>query len=379
MGVTVRQKVKGKGEPWYIFIHANRTISSSKIGDKRAALAVASALRKKMALGEFQAADSPEEKQAPTFKEFCDQYMKEYAKVVLKQNTWKGYEIILKLHLVPEWGSKRLGEITRADVKTLILKKQNEGLKPGTVQNILVLASGIFTYAVESDLLPANPAHRLGRYIRKEDARKDVRPLSREQVAAFLKGVEEHYPDYYALFLCAFRTGMRLGELLGLRWCDVNFDGNLLQIQRSYSHGHFSTPKSKKFRQVDMSDQLKAALWSHRARLLGDFEGKLPEPLFPAPDGGYIDGTNLRNRVFFKLLRKLDFPRFRIHDARHTFASLLLQQGAPIHYVRDQLGHASIQTTVDVYGHLVPGTHRCEVNRLDAAPEAPDAVAKASG
>jgi integrase len=76
-------------------------------------------------------------------------------------------------------------------------------------------------------------------------------------------------------------------------------------------------------------------------------------------------GDNFRRRAFRKLLEKADVPQIRIHDIRHTFASLLLSQGEPLHYVKEQLGHASIQTTVDVYGHIVPGSNRNAVNRLD--------------
>ena len=86
---------------------------------------------------------------------------------------------------------------------------------------------------------------------------------------------------------------------------------------------------------------------------------------FPDRDGGPMDGDNFRRRVFYALLEKADIPRIRFHDIRHTFASLLLQQGESLHFVKEQMGHASIQTTVDVYGHLVPGSNRNAVNKLD--------------
>jgi integrase len=78
-----------------------------------------------------------------------------------------------------------------------------------------------------------------------------------------------------------------------------------------------------------------------------------------------MDVHNFRRRTFRKILEKADVPQIRIHDIRHTFASLLLAAGEPLHYVKDQLGHAAIQTTVDVYGHIVPGSNRNAVNRLD--------------
>jgi integrase len=183
----------------------------------------------------------------------------------------------------------------------------------------------------------------------------------------------------YPLLLCAFRTGMRLGELLGLACEDVNFPANTIEIRRAFSHGRLSTPKSHKSRVVDMSDQLGATLRDQRERLRLRFGGTLlatnvpgtrtPEAVvqlvFPSDTGGPLDGDNFRHRVFYPLLEEADVPRARFHDIRHTFASLLLQQGESLHYVREQMGHASIQTTVDVYEHLVPGSNRNAVNRLD--------------
>ena len=87
--------------------------------------------------------------------------------------------------------------------------------------------------------------------------------------------------------------------------------------------------------------------------------------VFPNLNGAAMDGDNFRKRVFYKLLEKANLPRVRFHDIRHTFASLLLQQGEPRNYVMEQMGHASIQTTVNVYGHIVPGSNRNAINKLD--------------
>ena len=95
----------------------------------------------------------------------------------------------------------------------------------------------------------------------------------------------------------------------------------------------------------------------------------MPEWLFCTEDGGALDGDNLRHRVFYKVLEKAQLRRVRFHDLRHTFASLLIAQGESLAYVRDQLGHASIQLTVDTYGHLIPGANRQAVDRLDDGPE----------
>lgn len=169
----------------------------------------------------------------------------------------------------------------------------------------------------------------------------------------------------------ALRTGLRLGELLGLQWADVDFHGRFIEVRRNLVAGRLTTPKSGKARRVDMSQQLsetlKGLLTTRKAEVLRNGWGKVPEWVFCNEDGGPLDGDNLRHRVFYKLLEKAGLRRIRFHDLRHTFASLLLQQNESPTYVKEQLGHASIQVTVDIYGHLIPGANRQAVDRLDDA------------
>ncbi len=382
MGVTVRQKTKGKGKPWWVVVCHNRQRWGKQIGDKRAAEAVASAIRQKIKAGEFHIDDKGAANRTPEFSVYARNYLETYAKTACKFNTYMGYKAIIELYLIPAWKGKHLDQITRTDVKQFLLQKQQDGMSPKTVENYKALISGLFTHAYEDEILSVNPALKLGRFIQKHDRKENVKPLTREQAASFLSKTKEEYPYHYPILLCAFRTGMRLGELLGLAWEDVHFDTNTIKVSRSYSHGRFSSPKSNKSRIVDMSDQLRDTLLAHRSRLTQKFKQGLPATMvpngtkgemevhlaFPSRDGGPTDGDNLRNRVFYDLLEKVDIPKIRFHDIRHTFASMLLQNGEPLHYVKEQMGHASIQTTVDVYGHLIPGSNRNAVNRLDDAP-----------
>ena len=95
---------------------------------------------------------------------------------------------------------------------------------------------------------------------------------------------------------------------------------------------------------------------------------KLPSWVFTTPEGTALDGDNLRHRVFYRLLEAAKLRQIRFHDLRHTYASLLIQNGEPLTYVKEQMGHSSIQVTVDVYGHLVPSANRAAVDKLDAVP-----------
>lgn len=186
---------------------------------------------------------------------------------------------------------------------------------------------------------------------------------------------------------------MREGELIGLKWGDIDFHGRFIEVRRNVSRGHATTPKSGKARRVDMSLQLTNTLdellGKRKAEALKREMEKPPEArrkpeevlanvmedwVFVTPEriikkklvpGTQLDPNNVRKRVFYPCLDAAELRRVRFHDLRHSYASLLIQQGESLAYVRDQLGHHSIQIAVDTYGHLVPGGNRQAVDRLD--------------
>lgn len=117
--------------------------------------------------------------------------------------------------------------------------------------------SAVLSQAVDDELLPANPAFRLGKYIgRKGQCRSsEIHPLTRDEASALLSAVQDHAPDFHPLFLCALRTGMRLRELLGLEWGDIDFHGRFIEVRRNLTGSVEGTPKNGKSRRVDMSQQ----------------------------------------------------------------------------------------------------------------------------
>jgi integrase len=154
-------------------------------------------------------------------------------------------------------------------------------------------------------------------------------------------------------------TGMRRGELFGLKWEDIDFEGSRIHVRRAVWRGKFVTPKSRRSRRaIDVTRTLKEAL----ARLPSRFRGDL---VFPADSGAPMDPENYTHRDWARTLRHSGLRRIRFHDLRHTYASLLIRQGAHPKYIQVQLGHASIQTTLDRYGHLMPDIHEAEARKLD--------------
>ena len=291
-----------------------------------------------------------------------------------------GYEGVLEQYLRPRIGSKRLDDVRRDDIKALINDLIARELSRNTVRNALCVVREIFNHAIEGGFVESNPAARLGRFTRtaKTAETKGV-ALTPAEVKSFLDAAKEVCPDYHLIFLTAVRAGLRRGEFVALRWGDIQFgkdesDPNrFLIVQHNYVRREHTTTKSKKSRRVNLSRELRRALIELRdKRLLEAFlKGKndiSDDLVFRSPDGAIVDPDNLYHRLFLPVLAKAGIRKIRLHDLRHTFGSQLIQSGASIVYVKEQMGHSSIQFTVDIYGHLIPGANVSFVDKLDELP-----------
>jgi integrase len=292
----------------------------------------------------------------------------------------------LKVHLYPLFGSKPLVRVTRKMVREMIATKQKAGLSQSTIRNILAPMRQLYNQAIDDGDAYENPAARVGKFNKRKDAATQLNPLTRKEVKTLLDKTLEKSPHWYPLLLCATRTGMREGELIALRGTNLDFRGQFIEVQQILSRGELTSPKNGRTRRVDMSGQLRDVLQEHLSRKRADaLRKEMEKPagerrdaatvvneimedwVFTTPtprSGRQLDPSNLR-KVFNSLLTAAKLRRIRFHDLRHTFASLLIAQGESLAYIRDQLGHHSIQITVDTYGHLVPGGNRQAVDKLD--------------
>jgi len=367
MGVRVRQKVKGKGNPWWAFVSHNGKRTSRKVGDKKAAEAVASTIRAKLQLGEF---GFEEKKPIPTFKEYSNRWIKTTVPATCKASTVRDYQDILDLHLLPVFKDIKITDITRGKVKTFLLEKLNNNYASSTVAHFRNCLSGVLNLALDDEIIQANPAQRLGKgFLKVKDHKGDINPLTSDELKLLLDAVYEHFPKHYTLFLLLARTGMRIGEALALKWGDLDYNGRFIEVKRSYVRDRISTPKNKQGRRVDMSLQLSEALKAHelisKKKGLALGLGDRPEYVFANEKGKIIDVSNWRRRVFKKALQKAELREIRIHDLRHTYATLRISKGDNVADVSNQLGHHSVKFTWDVYYHWTPGKKKSEVDALD--------------
>jgi len=319
-----------------------------------------------------------------TFGEYADWWLETCAKGNIKDSTLDEYRAVLNNHVYPVFGSRPLAKVTRMMVREFITQKKNANLSRSTIKNILAPVRAIYNQAIEDDVVQFNPASNVGKFNKRQSNEKQINPLTRDELAKLLETAREKMPHHHPALLCAARTGMREGELIGLKWMDVDFNGRFIEVRRTMSRGKVTLPKSGKTRRVDMSLQLTNALdellAKRKAKALKldmekpQDERRKPEVIltevmdswiFTTPVGTQLDPNNLRKYVFYRCLDLAELRRVRFHDLRHSFASLLIQQGESLAYIKDQLGHHSIQITVDTYGHLVPGGNRQAVDRLD--------------
>jgi len=367
MGVTIRQKSKGKGKPWWVFISHQGKRTSKRVGDKRAAEKVASQIRSQLNLGKY---DFEPKRSIPLFKDFAQGYLETTSAMNHKPSTRQSYESALEHHINPFFGNIRIDEIERRHIKQFVQDPDlNKVLSPASIRNLKAYISSILSDAVDDELIKANPAASTGKFIKKAKIGNKINPLTWDEKNILEKTLRVHFPGHYAFFLTLLRTGMRLGEIIALRAGDVDFNGNFIEIRRNCVRGLIGTPKSGKCRRIDMSKGLKKVLKVQMTQRKRDTLAKgwkqQPETLFYNEAGGFIDENNVRKRVFYKALEKAELRQIRIHDLRHTYATLRIAAGHNIADVSKQLGHHSINITVDTYYHWMPGSGKAEVDQLD--------------
>ncbi len=380
MSVKLRRR-RGK---WWVYINWRGQRKARCVGISReAAEQVRREIEHRLALGTFSLDAEPAQ---PTFAEYAERWLACHVRPNLKRSTAESYAGIVKFHLAPRFGHLRLKEISRQAVKAYLAELAASGLAQNTVVNIYACLRAVLSHALDDGHLTIHPAMRLGHSKRRGAQGREREFLTREEAERFLATAKDFRPERYPLFLTALRTGLRLGELLALRWDDIHFGESEsdptrhLLVRRNRVRGEESDPKNHRRRRVDMSKELWRALMELRdQRMMEAFERgpwdesgqpRCSDYVFASETGGPLDGSNVYHRDFLPCLKAAGLKRVTFHALRHTFASLLIQSGASLAYVKEQMGHSSIQVTVDTYGHLIPGGNIEWVDRLDATKNA---------
>jgi integrase len=300
-------------------------------------------------------------------------------KPTVEPNTYGPYERHVRLHIVPVLGTVRLCQMKRGDVVNFYPELGRRGVSPTMQRKVGTTLTVALNKAVDLDLLPSNPATKVG----KPRAKKpDVRPFDPDQAAAFLRAARGD--RLFAFYRTALDSGARPGELFALTWPDVDFDRGFISITKSLEETagklrvkEVKTPKSR--RRIDLSAETLAVLEEHRKAMLA--AGFIGGPVFCDTQGGHLRNGNVWRDSFAPVCKRAGLPvcepkkgkkrkkadetagagvatrrgeGFRLYDLRHTCATLLLLADVPAKIVSERLGHNSITVTLDTYSHVLP-------------------------
>lgn len=307
-----------------------------------------------------------------TLAEYLERWLRDYVRPNLAPRTAEGYEHICRRHIIPALGNITLTGLKPEHIQHYQSEKLLGGLSHQTIRHHHMALHRALQMAMEWGMLTRNPADA----IHPPRAQViEMQTWDEDEIITFLEAARS--TPYFALFHTALFTGMRRSELLGLRWCDLDlllckaYVTRSLHVQKG-GQVIIRQPKTTKGkRMIDLSPLAASILRDHQEKqaldrtmfgiplkdddyVFSDLEGK---PLLP----------NTITHAWIKLVKRIGIKPIRLHDARHSHASLMLKQGAHPKVVQERLGHASIQVTLDIYSHVAPGLQEAAAARFDQA------------
>lgn len=321
---------------------------------------------------------------SPLMGEFLAQWVETKARR-LRTSTAQSYGSIVRRRLIPSLGHHRLQDMRPQLLEAYLLAqadsprldRRTAALSPGYVAYEANVLKAAFADAVRWGLLATNPMERVAL---PRVPRREPQYFTPAEAVRFLEEARRS-SRHYALYLLAIRGGLRIGEIAGLRWPDVDLDGAVVRVRHSLSTRSrpavLGPTKSGRTRTVDIGPDTVAALSRHkadqtRARLALGPDWNDEDWVFTTQSGRHIWREELKRADFDPICRRLGLPPIRLHDLRHTMATLMLAQGVHPKVVQERLGHASISMTIDTYSAVLPGLQRAAAELIEAAtrPEA---------
>ncbi len=292
-----------------------------------------------------------------TLEEWLEAWL-EGRRAHIAENTWSAYETMIRVHIAPNMGTVKLKGLKTRPIQNLLNKKYEGGLSARTVKYLYQTINAALRQAVKEQMIPFNPAEFCE--LPKAE-QKEMRVLSVEEIGKFFEVAKES-PHYTAFYL-DLASGLRRGELLGLRWQDIDFNKGTIsvwqQLVKSKTKPRLvfketKTPKSKRTIKLDPGTMGLLKFHQKRQEHMKDFLGPDYQDgslVFCTEDGRPLDPDNFRRHLNV-LLERAGVPKAGIHTLRHSYATLALEAGVSIKTVQENLGHASIAMTGDIYSHV---------------------------
>jgi len=291
-----------------------------------------------------------------TLEEFVKKEWEPAVLPSLKFASRKHYKYVLGTHVLPAMGSNRLREIKRDMVQRFVNAKLESGLSWKTVNHLRCALWNVMRMAEESDYIESNPVPKTR--MPRRGPQKEKLVLTPEQISSLVEVLEEPARTIVALLI---RTGMRIGELLALRWRNVDLENGIVRVAQTVYDGHFDEPKTKRSnRSIPLGQAAITMLAARRP------DPNTPESLvFASSLGTPICRRNLMNRHVRPACEKIGLSAFGWHTLRHSYATLLDSVGAPLGTVQAFLGHSSPEVTREIYLHSLPANAKNVVEKMD--------------
>lgn len=267
-------------------------------------------------------------------------------------------EVYMRTHIVPELGGINLTQLNPLIIQRFLSTLQDKGLADSTIKRIYNIVNTSLNAAVKKQIINRNAASLIDKPRVK---RKEIEVWDVNEVKAFLNYARS-YTRYYIAFHLALTTGMRQGEILGLRWMDVDFDRKMISVRQTLSHNGkeiiHGAKTATSIRSISFDTDTATDLQKHmrmvRREMLSLGKSLSQEDLVVCNGLGTKANPRNINRIWYKLLEKTELKKITFHDLRHTNASLLLKINTHPKIVSERLGHSSIKITIDLYSHLFP-------------------------
>jgi integrase len=329
--------IQKRGKKYYVVLAINGSRKWYKGGaTKRAAQKVLNDKIAEINSGTYK------EMPKTTFKTFANHWLKTYAEVNVKPSTLTRYKDILERLLIPALWFYQMSDISAGQLQLYISERLKKVSARTVVQELTVIKL-MFKHALKWGYIKLNPAEILDR---PKFEKPEIEILTPDEIEKFLATISGHYR---VAFLTTVLTGLRAGEIWGLRWEDINWNAKQIHIKRALWNGTFQTPKSKRsVRKIDVPASLISELKKWKLACPISTDGLV----FPDKNGQPTPHGNAIRRHFIPALKKAGLQKVSFHSLRHTNASIRIQSGQNIKYIQSQLGHSSINVTMDTYGHL---------------------------
>ena len=293
-----------------------------------------------------------------SFATFVAELFEHLVLPTLKRSTQQIYRILLRVHLLPHFGHERLCDIRRADAQLFVIRKVQLGQSWESVNKLRNLLSKVLGTAVGEGYLAENPVRGVKMPARTTWPQHTF--LSAEEVRKLLTVLDE---PARTIALLATLTGLRIGEILALRWGRVDLEAGTLRVEETCYRGHFGTPKTRASRrEVPLPDGLTHTLLARRSR---SFNTSPEELVFATRKGTPLSANNLHKRQLRPACQQAGIKPVGWHTLRHTHTTLQHRYGTPLRVTQALLGHSRLSTTLEIYTHAPTDAQREAVDRLE--------------